>query len=1022
MNFNKVNNLAGWTVCAIACTVYLLTMEPTVSLWDCGEFISTAYTMGIPHPPGAPLFILIARLFIILFGNDPHNAALAVNSMSAIVSGLTILFLFWTITHFARKLVQKNDEPLTRQSIFAIISAGVVGALAYTFSDSFWFSAVEGEVYALSSFFTALVFWAILKWEQQANKPGADKWLIFIFYMMGLSIGVHLLNLLTIPAIIMVYYFKRFKVTKRNTILAFLTGCAITGFVMKFIIVYTIKGAGAFDIYFVNELGTPFYVGFAFFFLLIAAGIFWGIRYANKKRLNYLTLGLWSSAFMLLGYSTYLTTMIRSNANPSVDMYNIDNPINLEGYLSREKYGDWPILFGPDFTDKAPFVKTGDQYVKGKDKYEVTGSRYKQDWGNAPSSHFFPRMYDADNERGQVDCYRQFAGLSPDDTPTMGDNLEYFTKYQAGWMYMRYFMWNFAGRQNDLQGFGNPRDSNFISGISFIDNAMYGNQAKMPDSTHIDNKAYNKFYLLPLFLGVAGLLFQWKRNRRDLLVNGLLFFCTGLAIVIFLNQAGYQPRERDYAFVGSFYAFSIWIGLGVLWAKQVLEKITKTPVAAYAASTICLLAVPVLMAQQGWDDHDRSRKTLALDLARNYLNSCPPNAILFTAEDNDSYALWYAQEVEGIRKDVRVVVSTLIGTDWGIDQLRYKVNKSDPFNVVFTPEQVAGDRLNVVYYSKMPGFEPDKYYDLHDILKNVVGSDDPRYTTTSEDGDLFHLMPTQKFSVPVDVKTVTTNGTVNADDKIVDALHIDLSNKNFLFKNDLAILAVIAGNNWKRPVCFANSGTAQDVGLEKYIRSNGLTYQLVPVENTNTGGVNNEVAYNNIMKQFGYGHANKNGVYFDEENRRRINIIKLAHAQVARSLAQAGKKEEARRVLHRFDDNVSELNIPYGMTSNRGNMHNIYSLQFLEACYLSDDLILAKKVAASMKKDLQQQMRYYHNLGDASYTQEQMVNNAWLLTEGKAGELSYKQAAFARDILSSYQLLNQLEKWEQEFQPKKGTL
>jgi hypothetical protein len=1022
MNFNKVNNLAAWAVCSIACTVYLLTMEPTVSLWDCGEFISTAYTLGIPHPPGAPLFILLARIFIILFGNNPHTAAVAVNSMSAIVSGLTILFLFWTITHFARKLVQKTNEPLNRPSIFIIISAGVVGALAYTFSDSFWFSAVEGEVYALSSFFTALVFWAILKWEQQAHKPGADKWLIFIFYMMGLSIGVHLLNLLTIPAIIMVYYFKRFKITRRNTILAFLIGCAITVFIMKFIIVSTIKGAGAFDIYFVNELGTPFYVGFAFFFLLIAAGITWGIRFAARKKMHYLKIGLWSCAFMLLGYSTYLTTMIRSNANPGIDMYNIDNPINLEGYLSREKYGDWPIVYGPDFTDKAPFVKTGDQYVKGKNKYEVAGSRYKQDWGNTPSSHLFPRMFDADNERGQVDCYRQFAGLSPDETPTMGDNMKYFMKYQAGWMYMRYFMWNFAGRQNDLQGFGNPRDSNFISGISFIDNAMYGNQQKMPDSTHVDNKAYNRFYLLPLFLGVAGLLFQWKRNRRDLLVNGLLFFCTGLAIVVFLNQAGYQPRERDYAFVGSFYAFSIWIGLGVLWAKQVFEKIAKASIAGYAASTICLLAVPVLMAQQGWDDHNRSQKTLALDLAKNYLKSCPPNAILFTAEDNDSYALWYAQEVEGIRKDVRVVVSTLIGTDWGIDQLRYKVNKSDPFNVVFTREQVAGDRLNVVYHSKMPGFEPDTYYDLHDMLKNVIGSDDPRYTTTSDDGDIYHLFPVQKFSVPVDAKTVTANGTVKADDKVVDALHIDLSNKNYLLKNDLAILAVIAGNQWKRPICFSNSGTAQDLGLEKYTRLNGLTYQLVPVENTNTSGVNMEVAYNNIMQQFGYGHANGKNVYFDEENRRRMNTIKLAHAQVARSLAQAGKKEAARRVLHRYDDQVSQGNVPYGMTSNRGNMHNIFSLQFLEACYLSDDLTLAKKVAASLKKDLQQQMQYYQNLVDGNSNQEQMVNNAWLLTQGKAGDLSNRQAAFAQDILSSYQLLNQLEKWEQEFQPKKGLL
>ncbi|MFL5747711.1 MAG: protein O-mannosyl-transferase family [Niastella sp.] len=1019
MTFNKVNNLAGWMVCAIACTVYLLTMEPTVSLWDCGEFISTAYTMGIPHPPGAPLFILIARFFIILFGNNPHTAAIAVNSMSAIASGFTILFLFWTITHFARKLVQKNDAPLSRQAIFSIISAGVVGALAYTFSDSFWFSAVEGEVYALSSFFTALVFWAILKWEQQSHKAGADKWLVFIFFMMGLSIGVHLLNLLTIPAIIMMYYYKRFKVTRRNTILAFLIGCSITGFVMKFIIVYTVKGAGAFDVYFTNELGMPFFSGFTVFFLLIAATIAWGIRIANKRKLKYLTIGLWSCAFMLLGYSTYLTTMIRSNANPGVDMYNIDNPISLEGYLSREKYGDWPIVYGPDFTEKTPYAKTGDEYVRGKNKYEVAGSRYIQNWSAAPGAHLFPRMYDASNDRGQVDCYRQFAGLEIGETPTIADNIRYFTRYQAGWMYMRYFMWNFVGRQNDLQGFGNPRDSNFISGISFIDNVMVGNQQKMPDTAHVTNKAFNRLYMLPLLLGVAGLVYQFKRSRRDGLVNGLLFFFTGLAIVLFLNQAGYQPRERDYAFVGSFYAFSIWIGLGVLWVKQMLEKVTRPPIAAYLAAGLCLLAVPVLMAQQEWDDHDRSQKTLALDLAKNYLKSCPPNAILFTAEDNDSYALWYAQEVEGIRKDVRVVVSTLIGTDWGIDQLRYKVNNSAPFNVVFRPDQVAGDKLNVIYYSQTPGYDKDKYYDLYNILKNVVGSDDQRFTTTSEDGDTYSLYPTQKFSVPVDVKTVMANGTIHAGDKVVDSLHIDLSSKNYLFKNDLAILAVIAGNQWKRPICFSNLGTAQDMGLDKYTRLNGLTYQLVPVENTNTSGVNLDVAYNNVMQYFGYGNAGKKGVYFDEENRRRLNTIKLAHAQIARSLAQAGRKEEARKILHRYDEHVNEANVPYGMTTNRGNIHNIFSLQFLEACYLADDLPLANKVAKSLKKDLQQQMQYYHSLGDGSYTDEQMINNAWLLTQGKAGDLSNRQASFAQDILSSYQLLQQIEKWEQEFQPKR---
>jgi hypothetical protein len=1010
MQFNKVNNLAGWIVCTIACTVYLLTMERTVSLWDCGEFISSAYHLGIPHPPGAPLFLLMGRFFMILFGGK----AMAVNSLSAIVSGFTILFLFWTITHFARKLVQKKDEPLSRNAVFTIISAGAVGALAYTFSDSFWFSAVEGEVYAMSSFFTALVFWAVLKWEQQADQPRADRWMIFIFYIMGLSIGVHILNLLTIPSIIMVYFFKRYKATTWKTIMALLIGCIVTGFVLKFFIQYTIKGAGWFDVYFVNELGMPFFTGFAFFFVLIAAVMVWTIRYATRKKLYYLKLGVWSSAFMLLGYSTYFTTMIRSNAGPGVNLFAVDNPVKLEGYLSREDYSDWPILYGPDFTDRPPLVKTGDLYIKGKNKYEIAGARYKQDWSNTPSAHLFPRMFDSNNDRGAIDCYRQFTGLGADETPTMKDNMTYFMKYQAGWMYMRYFMWNFAGRQNDLQGFGNPRDSNFISGFSFVDNALYGNQSKLPDSIHTNNKAYNRLYMLPLLLGLAGLFFQFKRNRKDVLVTGLLFFCTGLAIILYLNQSGFQPRERDYAYVGSFYAFAIWIGLGVLWVKQLFEKFTTTPVAMLSATALCMLAVPVLMAQQEWDDHDRSKKTLALDMARNYLESCPPNAILLTFEDNDTYPLWYAQEVEGIRKDVRVVVTTMIGSDWYMNQLTRKVNNSAPFRLTFTPEQIAGDKLNVAYYAALPGFDQTKYYDLRDMLTHVIASDDPRYTQMTEDGDTYHLFPARKLSVPVNKQVVLANGTAKPGDQIADSLHLDLGDKNYLIKNDLAILSLIAANNWERPICFTNTGSLNELGLDKYVRLEGLTWRLVPVDNGANGGVDTELAYKNIMQHFKYGNAGKKDVYFDEINRSRLNNIKTANIQVAMALAQAGKKEQARQVLNHFDKQVSELNVPYGMTSNRGNFHNMISMQFLQACYAADDRALANKVAASLKKDLQQQLAYYRELGNQEYNQEQLVNNAWQLMQGKAGDLSDRQLYFAQDIVSSYQLLEQVHHWEQE--------
>ncbi|HEX9513429.1 MAG TPA: DUF2723 domain-containing protein, partial [Puia sp.] len=927
----------------------------------------------------------------------------------------------------------------------------------------------EGEVYASSAFFTALVFWAILKWEHNADKPGADKWIIFIFYMMGLSIGVHLLNLLTIPAIVMVYYFKRFKPTAWGTVIAFVTGCLVTGVVQVVLIQYTIKGAGLFDIFFVNELNLPFFTGFGFYFILLALLLAWGLSFKQEKitqtrliiwliafvlvialpvllgasgnggmRFLKLIIGLgggalggylikkeglpnfkialWCFAFMLLGYSTYFTTLIRSNADPAVDMYNVDNPVSLVGYLSRDQYGDWPILYGPDFTDQPPAIDGGDLYVKGKEKYEVAGKVVGQDWGNTPSSHIFPRMWNSSNDRREVDTYRKYADIGEGDQPTMANNIKYFITYQTWWMYGRYFMWNFSGKQNDLEGFGNPRDGNAITGISFIDNYFLGDQSKMPDSIHTNNKSYNRMYMLPLILGFIGLYFQFRRGRKDFLVTGLLFFFTGFAIVVYLNQAGQQPRERDYAYAGSCYAFAIWIGLGVIWVKEIFEKYLfkgKAGMANYAAAGLCFLAVPVLMGSQEWDDHDRSKKTLARDLAKDYLESCPPNAILFSFGDNDTYPLWYAQEVEGIRPDVRVMVNTLLGTDWYMNQLRYKINQSAPFDVIFTPEQIMGEKRNVAYFTdKIPGFDQGKYYDLYDILKNVVASDDPKYTSPTESGSMINLVPTQKFSVPVDLNTVRENGTVHPGDSVVSELHLDIpAQKHYLLKNDLAILAIIAANKWKRPICFSSPQELGDLGLAKYARLKGLAYQLTPVEN---GNVDNETAYKTIMEKFAYGNADKPGVYYDEENRRHLNSIKYAHAQVALSLATAGQKDSARKLLEHYDKNVLESNFPYGMTSNQNNLHDYFSFRFLEACYVSEDWALAKKVNASVKKDLAQQMRYYKSLGD-NMTDEQLAINAQMLLQGKGGNLSDMQAKFAQDILSSYQMLMQMGDWEKQY-------
>ncbi len=531
MSYKRINNITGWAICIIASFVYLKTMEATGSFWDCGEFASSAYKLQIPHPPGAPLFIMLGRLFMIPFSN-PNHAILGLNTMSALMSGFCILFLFWTITHFARRIYEKNNpNPLTRSQIFMIMAAGVVGALAYTFSDSFWYSAVESEVYASSSFFTAIVFWLVLKWEQavtqeklrgvKGNFTPADKWLILIFYMIGLAVGVHLLPILTIPAIVMVYYFKRYKVTKWGTFWAFLAACAVTGIVQVPMIQWSIKLASDFDILFTNSFDLPFFTGFTFFFILIAFIIFLMLRLAKKKNWNFLRLAMWSFAFVLLGFSTYFTTMIRSLADPAIDMFNVDNPLSLEGYLSREQYGDWPILKGQDFTDEPTSQTYDDTYVKGKTKYVKKGKKIVTEYD--PSDlHYFPRMWDNSNDQGHADYYASFAGIQKDpktgkyyDKPTMADNISFFFQYQLNWMYWRYFLWNFAGKQNDLQGIdmGNVRDGNWITGIPFWDNARLGDQSKMPETLK-ENKSHNRLFALPLLLGILGCFINIKKTNK----------------------------------------------------------------------------------------------------------------------------------------------------------------------------------------------------------------------------------------------------------------------------------------------------------------------------------------------------------------------------------------------------------------------------------------------------------------------------------------------------------------------------
>ncbi len=700
--YKKLNNIIGWIIFAIATVVYIITSEPTASFWDCGEYIATAYKLQVGHPPGAPLFQLLGRFFSLFAFGDSSLVARMINTMSALSSSFTILFLFWSITMLAKKIVLASGE-ITKAKMYAIFGSGIVGALAFTFSDSFWFSAVEGEVYAMSSFFTAIVFWAILKWEETADEDHSYRWLILIAYLIGLSIGVHLLNLLAIPAITFVYYFKKYKPTKKGIFITLIISFIILTVIMYIIIPWIVQLAGLFERFFVNAIGLPFNTGTIIYFILLISGIIWGLIYTKKHKkviLNTIILGF---IFILIGYSSFFLLIIRSNANTPIDENNPEDAISLLAYLNREQYGDWPLLHGQYYN--APLVDRKDGnpvYIKDKEKGKYVISDDRKNTIPVYDSRYetiFPRMWSS-TETIYVDDYKRWAGIKrdPDNKhiPTFGENLRFFFKYQLGHMYLRYFMWNFAGRQNDIQGRGGLLKGNWISGINFIDEWRLGPQNNLPES--MENKGRNKFYFLPLILGLIGLFYQFNKNYKDGIVVSLLFIMTGIAIVIYLNQYSPQPRERDYAYAATFYAFAIWIGLGVLSIFDFFAKKFKLKISAFATILVCLILVPGIMAKDGWDDHDRSGRYTALQVAKNYLNSCAQNAILFTNGDNDTFPLWYMQEVENYRTDIKLINTSLFAKDWYIDQQKRKTYKADPIPSQLTHKQYREGSLDVAYH------------------------------------------------------------------------------------------------------------------------------------------------------------------------------------------------------------------------------------------------------------------------------------------------------------------------------------
>ena len=912
MNYTKINNLTGWLCFLIATVTYILTLEPSVSFWDCGEFIASALKMQVVHQPGAPLFLMIQRFFSLLAFGDVTKVAYFMNVGSAIASAATILFLFWTITALGKKMVIKTEADYTLGNIITIMGAGAVGALAYTYTDSFWFSAVESEVYALSSLFTAIVFWGILKWEAHADEPRADKWLLFIAYIMGLSIGIHLLNLLTIPAIAFVYYFrKNGRPTNAGIIKTFVVGVLILAFVQYGIIQYVVSFGAYFDLFFVNTLGLGFGTGVLFFAILLVGGLTWGILYSIKHQNKILNLALLSTVLIIFGYGSFAMIVIRAKASPNLNNSNPDNAFSFLGYLNREQYGDRPLLFGPNYnSEKVALTEGKNLYRKGVDKYEVSGKKTDYEYDRTT---VFPRMYSDDPRHVQE--YKSLMGFDDSHFPNLIDNVKYLFNYQIGNMYMRYFMWNFVGRQNDDQGAG-IYQGQFLSGIKPIDAIMLGDQSHLPPSI-VDNSAYNRFFFLPLIIGLLGAIWHFKRNQKDAGIVGLLFFFTGIAIVLYLNQKPLEPRERDYAYAGSFYAFAIWIGFGVFAIKDWVFKKLNAQNGAIAATLVGLLGAPVIMGAQGWDDHDRSTKWVAHDIAVDYLESCAPNAILFTYGDNDTYPLWYAQEVENIRPDIRLVNLSLFDTDWYIDGMKRKQNESAPLPISMEPSQYVQGVRDVMYYQDYKIAGP---VELKNILAVLLSNNDEDKIAL-QNGTKENFIPTKNFKLTVNRDEVIKSGTMSAADsaKITPAMEWTF-NKGYVTKGTLAMLDILVHNEWKRPIYFASTVPSDQFnGLDNYLYTEGLAMRLLPIKVDTAGGkpelVNTDILYHNMYNKFKWGNV-KNAKYLDTQSSDDISIFNNVFNTTISGLIKEGKIAEAKKVVDRYYEVMPDKF--YGMRSVMG--------------------------------------------------------------------------------------------------------
>ena len=1088
--YKLVNNVLGWLTFLVAAFVYCSTIEPTASFWDCPEFITTGYKLEVGHPPGAPFFMLTANLFS-QFASDPTQVAKMVNTMSALLSATTILFLFWSITHLARKLILKDWSEMTTGKLIAIEASGLVGALIYTFSDTFWFSAVEGEVYAYSSAFTAIVFWLILKWEDHADEPHSDRWLVLIAYMTGLSIGVHLLNLLCIPAIVLVYCYRRYPhIELKGSLLALLVSFVIVAGVLYGVVPGIINVAGWFELLFVNQLGCPFNTGEIIYIILLVAIVIWAIyeSYTDRsfKRQNIsftLAVGMlgipfrgmgWGAALvgivilvaiyfglnyrkkadkqlvpvvsarfkntallcmlmLMIGYSSYAVIVIRSAANPPMDQNSPEDVFTLGSYLSRDQYGDSPLLYGQAYTSQVAFDVEGNMCIPKRKEGAAIWQRKEKASENEKDSYFvvshkdklvyaqnmlFPRMHSSAHAQAYENWLGGVTGTNvPYDRcgeqvtvkmPTQWDNIRFFLSYQCNFMYWRYFMWNFAGRQNDLQGSGEPEHGNWITGISFIDNWMLGDQSKLPQELK-ENKGHNVFYCLPLLLGLIGLFWQaWRGQRgiRQFWVVFFLFFMTGLAIVLYLNQTPQQPRERDYAYAGSFYAYAIWCGLGVLALYDMLKKKLKTNDVALASvlGVACLL-VPVQMASQTWDDHDRSGRYTCRDFGQNYLMTLQDKGypIIFTNGDNDTFPLWYNQETEGFRTDARVCNLSYLQTDWYIDQMKRPAYDSPSVPITWprldfcsgTNDYVQVDpslkQQIMDFYKEHPAEAKEQFGENPFELKNVLNN----WVRTKNKE--MHVIPTDTLYLTIDKEAVKKSGMMMASDTIPDRMVISLAGKRALYKNDLMMLEMLAQCNWTRPLYVAATvGSDNYMNLGDNFVQEGLAYRITPFTTNKPGAKNfdTEKTYNNVMNRYKFGGLDKKGLYIDETIMRMCYTHRNLFAQLALALIREGKNDKALKVLRKAEKSMPEYNVPNTFVSGSADLARAYALIGCKA----DAARILRQVWNNAKQyadyyvsqegsrfdmcqtDVMRQLYYMQGISDIAQLVDAKMANEWLKT------------------------------------------